>query len=106
VAALVALSSGGVCAQGERPEGVPEIVIDHERMCPVVDGEPFFAIGCCGIPPEHMKEAAEAGFNLTFVGALTQGSAASEQVWSKPCTYDALRLHLHIEGVTEDARAP
>lgn len=64
VAALVALSSGGVCTQGERPAGVPEIVIDKERMCPVVDGEPFFAIGACNIGPQQMKVAAAAAFNL------------------------------------------
>lgn len=43
-----------------------EVTIDDERMCPVVDGEPFFAIGCCGIPPQHMQEAADAGFNLSI----------------------------------------
>jgi len=59
VAALVALSSAGVCAQGERPEGVPEIVIDHERMWPLVDGEPNPASGWCAIPPQHMKDAGE-----------------------------------------------
>ena len=43
-----------------------EVTIDHQRMCPVVDGEPFFAIGACGIPPEHMRECADAGFNLAI----------------------------------------
>jgi hypothetical protein len=53
-------------AEGQRPLGIPVITIDKERMCPLVDGKPFFAIGCCGIPEASMKEAAEAGFNLTI----------------------------------------
>lgn len=65
---LTALMLVSACgwAVGERPTGVSEIFIDPERLCPVVDGEPFFAIGACGIPPHNMKEAAEAGFNLTI----------------------------------------
>ncbi len=59
-----------------------EITIDRQRFCPVIDGEPFFALGCCGIPPEQMAECAEAGFNLTvrWGGQSGLGRALKEKV--------------------------
>ena len=59
---------GDLARLGPRPRmdgPIPTITIDPVRSCPMIDGEPFFAIGCYGIPPEQMQTAAEAGFNLT-----------------------------------------
>jgi len=57
---------GFVTPAGPRPGDKPaQVTIDPQRMCPLIDGEPFFAIGCCEIPAECMKIAAEAGLNLT-----------------------------------------
>ncbi len=61
---LHAIAAAMLLAVGVAPAA--EVTIDDERMCPVVDGEPFFVIGACGIPPEQMKTAADAGFNLAI----------------------------------------
>jgi len=56
-------------SEGPRPRvgGPPtSVTIDPVRLCPMVDGRPFFAIGACGIPPEQMKACADAGLNLTI----------------------------------------
>ena len=105
VAALVALSSGVVCAQGERPEGVPEMVIDKERMCPVVEGallrhrvlsdtaSAYERVRRGQLQPDHSLERP------LRVGQWATGPG------ERPCRYHPLRLHLHVEGVTADARA-
>jgi hypothetical protein len=56
----------GWAVGNDGPASPGAVTIDKQRCCLVVNGKPFFAIGCCGIPPEYMKECAEAGFNLTI----------------------------------------
>ncbi|MBI3948362.1 MAG: hypothetical protein HY321_20775 [Armatimonadetes bacterium] len=48
------------------PAGIREVKVDRERLCALVDGMPFFPIGIYGVPPAHMKEVAQAGFNCTI----------------------------------------
>ena len=51
---------------GPRPsDKPPEITTDPKRMCLLINGEPFFPIGSCGIEPSQMTEAARAGFDVT-----------------------------------------
>lgn len=63
--AMLFIASVAWVAESQRPAALPSITIDKERLCPLVDGKPFFAIGACWIPEYFMKDAAEAGFNLT-----------------------------------------
>ena len=52
---------------GPRPGDAPATVtIDPERCCVLVNGEPLFVIGACGIRPTALKLAADAGFNTTI----------------------------------------
>ncbi|MBM4083544.1 MAG: hypothetical protein FJ272_02045 [Planctomycetes bacterium] len=46
-------------------EGLPQVGFDSDRACLLVDGKPFFAIGCYNVVPEQMKSCAQAGMNLT-----------------------------------------
>lgn len=47
-------------------EGILEVKIDRDARVPLVDGKSFFPIGIYGIPEEHMKVCAEAGFNCSI----------------------------------------
>lgn len=40
-----------------------EVKIDHERVCMLVDDEPYFPIGLFGVPQRLFPTIAEAGFN-------------------------------------------
>jgi len=42
------------------------VTIDKNRLCLIVDGKPFFPIGCCHIDRESMKACGQAGFNVTI----------------------------------------
>jgi hypothetical protein len=46
-------------------KAAPVVTYDAERCCLLVNGQPFFAIGCYGVLPDYMAECATAGFNLT-----------------------------------------
>ena len=48
------------------PPPIREVKVDRERICVLVEGKPFFPIGIYGVPPEYMKQVAEAEFNCTI----------------------------------------
>lgn len=50
------------------PQNTPPakgVVIDSAQRLVIVDGKPFFPIGCMGIPETYFEQAKEAGFNCT-----------------------------------------
>ena len=66
--AMLAVTLGGTVAVASPPvpgKLAPVVSYDAERCCLLVDGQPFFAIGCYDTVPEYMGECSAAGFNLT-----------------------------------------
>jgi len=47
------------------PAGVRIVRADREHGIVLLDGAPFFPLGCCGIPENWFRRAADAGFNCT-----------------------------------------
>jgi len=65
--ALLASCLSATVAHADGPvpgKASPRLSYDAERGCALVDGAPFFAIGCYDIVPESMPACAAAGFNL------------------------------------------
>ena len=70
VTSIVTISTGAWAQKAGAPPQIvtdpPVVTIDSERLCPLVDGEPFFVLGACGITEDQMQVAADAGFNLAI----------------------------------------
>ena len=43
---------------------MPQITVDKQRLCVLVNGEPFFPVGTSMATSDQMPVAAAAGFNL------------------------------------------
>ena len=52
--------------QAPAPQDIHEVKVDRDRLVILVDGKPFFPICIYNIPPDYLKECADAGFNMTL----------------------------------------
>ncbi len=61
----VCLGTSAAHAGGPAPgTAAPVLSYDTERCCLLIDGQPFFALGCYDVAPEYLPECAAAGLNL------------------------------------------
>jgi hypothetical protein len=87
---VLALSVSVSCVHAAQPapdKAAPVVMYDAERCCVLVNGQPFFAIGCYDVVPERMPECGAAGFNLAVHSSPPEddpGSALQKAIASGP----------------------
>ena len=60
---LVVVAGAGYAAEGDAPENAVDI---NDDLALVVDGEPFFPYGFCGVTEPELKEIAAMGCNTAW----------------------------------------
>ena len=100
--------TGGVVASVNRtlikheaaPEDVREVKIDRDRRVLLLDGKPYFMVGIMGVPAEHLKECAAAGFNLSMRWGGAAGSSRILEILRDPVKLRA-RLDPYLNALHE-----